>query len=410
MVKYPNYKIAILLLIVAVYVMLGLGFKYGAETGLFVKTIANNTESLPSTLNFNTNLLAAQSFVDSLLVKENGHINLYYLINENSSFQDYDYTNSEAVSYYLLWNAQMGRKANFDKMLVFMKENMLHPHYGYMMWKLNKQDQALGEGRNIASDADLRAIQALIIAQEKWSDPDYSLLINKLAFGLESVAITEDGLLAPYGGIAGENSVWTAKEIWLSYMDFRAVKYLAEKRGEPWKSLYKKMKNAVLLAQLENGLYNQHLTEQRNYGNGLDDGGYSINSLWIMVRAAESNDPELMKSAGKALNFYKKEWAKDGNTVLFTKYDSNGNALSSHDSPWVYALVARAAIALDDQEFIQEMLEKLQEFQQNEVNSILYGSFPEDLLNNPRVGQFTMQESILTMQSYLQKYGSTSSE
>ncbi|HLP79477.1 MAG TPA: hypothetical protein VK158_02500, partial [Acidobacteriota bacterium] len=159
------------------------------------------------------------------------------------------------------------------------------------------------------------------------------------------------------------------------------------------------MKDAVLGAQIQNGLYNSMLTQSRHYGNGIDAGGYSINSLWIMVRNAESGDLQLMESANKSLQFYRNKMVID--SELYAQYDSTGNPLSPTDTPWVYALVARAAIALNDREFSDLMIEKLLEHQNLDSQSWLYGSFPEGYAQDTRVGQFTMQESILSLQDYI---------
>ena len=143
------------------------------------------------------------------------------------------------------------------------------------------------------------------------------------------------------------------------------------------------------------------MTKDRIYGNSIDAGGYSINSMWMMVRNAESKDADLMKSARRSLQFYKDKFMTD--TELYAQYDSNGDSLSPQDNPWVYALVGRAAIALDDKGFSQLMIQKLIEHQVSDNQSILFGSFPEGYGNETKVGQFTMQESILTLQDFNEK-------
>jgi endo-1,4-beta-D-glucanase Y len=275
---------------------------------------------------------------------------------------------------------------------------MIYPKVGYMMWRLTSNDSVIGDGSNIASDADLRTIKALLIAERQWRDSKYTEMIDQLASGIKKVAITKDNYLAPYGGVSGQTATWTANEVWLSYTDFTVLNELSNRFGPPWTIVYVNMKKASLKAQLVNGLYNSMLTESRQYGNGIDAGGYSINSMWMMVRNAESSDKELMQAANKSLQFYKNKYQVDGE--LYATYGSNGDALSPADTPWVYALVGRAAIALDDKEFSDQMIKKLIEKQINNSSSQFFGAFPEDYKNKTRVGQFTMQESILTMQAY----------
>jgi endo-1,4-beta-D-glucanase Y len=398
-------KLFIIFGMIGAYLLFGVLFKVLLAQGIIEHappaerdTTMNDT---PQEVRLTPTLEVAQSFFEKNLQKE-GHIDLYYVINATQSFDYQNYTNSEAVSYYLLWTANAGQKEAFDMELDFIEKNMLHKK-GYLMWRLSPDDKPINDGTNIATDADLRAIHALLIAEKQWGDERYTQLINTLAGGIEHIAITRDGMLAPYGGYSGETP-WRTNEVWLSYNDFITVDALAKRRGEPWKTLYVQMKNVTLRAQIANGLYNSMLTDRRQYGNGIDDGGYGINSLWMMVRNAESEDPELMASARKSLEFYKKRFVAEDSTI-YTSYSSSGDPLTSYDSPWVYALVGRAAVALGDEEASRDFINKLSTFQVTDEQSPLYGSFPEGIGEVPRVGQFTMQESILTLQDYIRKYG-----
>lgn len=407
---WPRSKVFALLGIVLFYVVLGLALKFSVDAGLIAKMPPSpvELEITDSGMEINpvsvsSNLDAAYSFLKNNLVRNKGHTILYLPIGNNSLMDNR--TNSEAVSYRLLLAAQAKDKKMFEEQLEFIKTKMLHPKFGYIMWRLESNESVVDDGSNIATDADLRAIKALLIAEEQWNDKEYTYMIGQLADGLEKTAITKDKLLAPYAGVSGEDSVWSANEIWLSYADFTVFRELSRRRGEPWTSLYENMKSSVLKAQIHNGLYNSMLTEKREYGNGIDGGGYSINSMWLMVRNAESDDPELRASANKSLQFYKAKFF--GDAELYAKYSSNGDAMSPHDTPWVYALVGRAAIALDDAEFSQKMIEKLLEKQVINRNSPFFGSFPEGYGSEQVVGQFTMQESMLTLQDYTKKYSNS---
>jgi endo-1,4-beta-D-glucanase Y len=406
--RWQKSKIMLLLGIPALYIILAGALFAAVSMGIIPRalpTIAEITTSdtIPETSSKSIlpQLQSAQIFFENNLLRSNGHVDLYITNDKNNSLND-NSTNSEAVSYYLLWKAQMGDKKGFDNEVEFISKNIVQPRYGYMMWHLNSGEQAVGDGSNIATDADLRAIKALLIAEKQWKDEKYTRLIDQLASGLEKVGVTKDGYLAPYGGISGNSSIWTANEVWLSYSDFTVFRELAARRGQPWNSIYDKMKEANLKAQLANGLYNSMLTKDRIYGNGIDAGGYSINSMWMMVRNAESKDTELMESARKSLQFYKDKF--DTDAELYAQYDSSGNPLSPVDTSWVYALVGRAAIALDDKSFSESMMKKLIEHQVKDNRSALFGSFPEGYGKETKVGQFTMQESIIMMQDFVNKY------
>lgn len=408
---WPMHKILALAGMVLLYITLAVVLKISAASGLIGKAppapvdiggTDTLIESSPDAVIFN--LEAARSFFQDNFVSDSGYVQLYISLSQNTSLGD-NRTNSEAISYSLLIAAEAGDKKAFDKELDFVQAKMVHPKYGYLMWRLEPDGNTTEDGSNIATDADIRAIKALLIAEKKWNDVKYTKMIDQLAEGMEKMAITNDGMLAPYAGVSGETSVWKANEIWLSYSDFRVFKELSKRRHEPWTSLFRNMKRSVINAQIFNGLYNSMLTEKREYGNGIDGGGYSINSMWIMVRNAESDDPELRLSANKSLKFYKDKFQQDAE--LYAMYGSNGDSMSPSDTPWAYALVGRAAVALGDKEFSEKIIEKLIEHQITNVSSPLFGAFPEGHGNGKVVGQFTMQESILTLQEYARNNAQT---
>jgi endo-1,4-beta-D-glucanase Y len=404
--KWPAGKMIVLFGIIALYAAIGIGLKMSVEAGLIEKAPLPEIED-ENEIKFDAgknsisrNLWSAQSFLIKNILEDNGHVNLYMLIDKDDNVILDDDTNSEAMSYLMLWTVKENDKEKFDLSLDFLESKMMHPNNDYMMWRLNSSDEAEGDGSNIATDADLRAIKALLIAEKQWGGERYARLIDTLSHALERIAITDDFLLAPYGGTSGETSVWNTQESWLSYSDFTVFDALSKRRGDPWTTLFDNMKNVTLGSQIQNGLYNSQLTERRDYGNGIDGSGYSINSMWIMVRNAESNDTELRESAQKSLDFYKSKFLQD--RELYALYSSNGDALSPSDTPWTYALVGRAAVSLGDKEFSDGMIYKLLEKQITNPESRFFGAFPEgDKEYRMKIGQFTLQESILTLQDYV---------
>jgi endo-1,4-beta-D-glucanase Y len=399
-------KIMILVSILMIYVLVGSVLLVLVHTGVLkhapaiVEEIETGTDSeeAPVRIDPSETLAAAISYMHDNLRKPNGHINLYKPLYAKQRITQYNHTNSEAVSYYMLIAAQQGNKSEFDKELTFVEQRMLHPT-GYMMWRLDDNDEAEGEGRNIAPDADLRALRALYVAKDRWGDPRYDEAINQIATALENVAINKDNILVAYAGVSGEKP-WQADESYLAYSDFQVYDRLANTRGGVWEKVAVKMRNITLDAQIWNGLYNSvYFTDGRTggkYGDHIDGGVYSINSLWIMTRFAESNDPVLMKSAQKSLDFYKDRYKKDGK--IYDAYDSKGEPANRAESAWSYALIGRAAHALGDDSFAQIMARHMSNFQDMDPTSANYGAFIEGAQGDERIGQFTNQESILTMQ------------
>ncbi len=374
-------KILLVVLIPVLYLAAGGASYYLASTGEIPKLPEENTSlNLSDTSEVQDGLERAQAFVRENLVTD-GHVNLRSRVNGTVTDRR---TNSEAVSYYLLWNAKAGNKEAFDSTWRFVEDHMLAER-GYMMWRLNASDEVETDGANIASDADLRTLKALLIAEDRWGG--YEDEIDGLAAAVQEIAIG-DGYLLPYAGVNGE--VWRADEVWLSYTNFEVFDALANRRGAPWPAVYANMKNASLTSQTEKGLYNTKLVNG-TYSYDLDGDGFSVNSLWLMVRNAESGDEELQESARKSLQFYKEKYNEvDGE--LFAVYSEKGAPLTPYDTSWVYALVGRAAVALGDERFADAMVQELLRAQLDK------GAISE---GDGTVSQFTIQESILTMQDYL---------
>jgi endo-1,4-beta-D-glucanase Y len=399
-------KIMILLSILMIYIVIGSVLLLLVQTGVLkrapviVEEIETGTDSeeAPARTDPSEALAAAINYVHDNLRRPNGHIELYQAIHPKQKITQHNHTNSEAVSYYLLIAAQQGNKTEFDRELAFIEQYMLHPT-GYMMWRLDDNDVAEGEGRNIAPDADLRALRALYVAKDRWGDPHYDEVINRIASALEVMAVNENGILVAYAGLSGDKP-WQAQESYLAYSDFQVYDRLANTRGGVWDKVAVNMRNVTLNAQIWNGLYNSvYFTDGRAggvYGDHIDGGVYSINSLWIMARFAESGDPILMNSSWKSLNFYKERYKQDGR--IYDSYDSKGEPANRFESAWSYALIARAAHALGDESFAQIMARRMSDFQDLDPASPYYGAFIEGAQGDERIGQFTNQESILTLQ------------
>jgi endo-1,4-beta-D-glucanase Y len=354
-----------------------------------------DTDDIPAYMKTGDALAAATAYVEQNLHKPNGHIDLYQQLHAQQNITQHNHTNSEAVSYYLQAAAQQGDKKRFDSELSFVEGHMMHPEGSYMMWHLDDTDAAEGEGRNIAPDADLRALHALYIAKDRWGDARYDTMIDRLATGLERVALSDDNLLIGYGGMSGEKP-WRGDAAYLAYSDFQVYDRLANTRGGRWPAVASQMRNITLKAQIWNGLYNSEYRAGDKYGNGIDGGKYSINSLWIMVRFAESNDRTLKESARKSLVFYQDQYSK--RDMIYDAYTSSGEPATTSESPWNYALIARAASALGERSFAQIMERRMLNLQDDNLLSPYYGAFPEGAKGDERVGQFTMHEAILTMQ------------
>ena len=389
-------KIALLLLLVMIYIGAAGSLWYLVDQGVIEQTripgeVVDPRVYIVEQAELDASLNAARSYMHEALIREDGHVYLVVSPNRTSPVNDRA-TNSEAVSYALLWSALLADKDTFDTTLDYIEEQMIHPTFGYLMWRLNEESQAVGDGEHIATDADLRSIRALFIAREHWPDERYERLIDDLADGIERVAITPHGTMAPYAYIS-DGIAYTSEETWLSYADFEAYDLLAHRRGEPWESVKQNMKRHSLEAQLPSGFFYTAVTREGQYSNKLDNGSFSVNMFWLIERSAQSNDPELRRAAQEALDVLETRYLQD--TELYAHYDRLGNAISPRaDAPWVYPLIGRAAIALDNLALANDMVREIIAAQADN------GGIYEGGAYSPRVTQFTHQESIITLAMY----------
>ena len=430
----PRRKVLVLLLIPLVYVALGGSFYYLAAIGAldrapFPSELVSSSEYPVELDRVEYRLSLARDFLDSRLVRDDGHVFLAYYLHDaveedegrfaNDSRLREDYlelsvdvvvpdapsgfvvedTSSEAMSYYLLWTARSGDREAFDRALAYVEDVMVHPEFGYVQWRVGSDGLIREGGENFASDADVRVIRALLIAERRWGDSRYTRAIDERAVALEEYAINDWGMLAPYGGVFGGER-FTSQETWISYADFQIFAILAERRGEPWESVLRNMRVVALSAQTEQSFFNSVLLPDGTYSNYLDGDVFSINTLWIMERSAQSDDRSLNRAARRSLDFYAIRFEQD--TELFGRYSEQGDSLDARaQSPWVYAIVGRAAMHLDDLALANEMIRALMEMQDVDPQSPLYGSFPEGRGERVRAEQFALHESILTFQEYL---------
>ena len=158
---WPKGKIFILLGIVMIYVIIGVSLRFAVSAGVLEKAPlpieqSEGTDTVLEIIapqSIITNLQSAQSYFKNNMAKPSGHVNLYITTGNDKSLED-ENTNSEAVSYYLLWLAEAGNRAEFDKELEFLQLKMLHPKFGSLMWRLQENDSVIDDGSNIATDAD----------------------------------------------------------------------------------------------------------------------------------------------------------------------------------------------------------------------------------------------------------------
>src|SRR3989338_4105220 len=123
----PLAKKAIISSLLLLYIIAGLTFHTLVKKGIIskknlpIKDAAGEiVELMPKGVL--QRLTLAQEFVNTKLTEPTGHVKLYYLANKSSVYEKQNSTNSEAMSYYLLWTAQAKDKNAFDRALNYIEK------------------------------------------------------------------------------------------------------------------------------------------------------------------------------------------------------------------------------------------------------------------------------------------------
>jgi endo-1,4-beta-D-glucanase Y len=109
-------------------------------------------------------------------------------------------TASEGIGYGMLImvcmdNAQNNTRPKFDKLWRYYKK--FRDYNGVMNWKIDKFSSVAYDGQGGATDADLDAAAALILAYRQWGDTTYFSDARDLASAIWQVEVNSDRFLKP---------------------------------------------------------------------------------------------------------------------------------------------------------------------------------------------------------------------
>jgi len=289
---------------------------------------------------------------------------------------------SEAISQALLYAALTGNKTFFEEQFEILKNKLLATNQNLLVWKLKPNGQFWannGQYANASID-DLRAIRALLLANDTFGDVDYLNYAKLLAQGLKEHNIQNGELRKSFGWKPG----WPSNEVFLSYIDLTTMKKLAELDSD-WENILQTNRKILIGGTVSSGLYYYLYTNGNYFGENYNDNISMIHAGWIAENLARfwklTGDKDCRAAAEKFLTFAKNEYSSSGK--IFGKYNLiTGTHTLEYEDTAIYSIVARAAFILGDFVLAKDLLtNKILPLQNKNIKSQTRGCFGYDFEN-----------------------------
>lgn len=280
---------------------------------------------------------------------------------------------SENTGLMMWYSLLIKDKEMFDLQYEIVTDYLLDPSYNVLYWKLNRNMTPYASvtwgSYSMAPDADLRIIRVLFSAYDLWGDQKYKDLALQLGNGVKHAFGSDGTLRYWFSWTNGWNG--RAEEIFISYLDWIAMKRLAE-YDEEWSSIVKTNLKIALNSQTDEGLFYQVYSPQNGYTGINGSISELIHMGWIAYRLLEIGEKA---ASQRFLNFLKMQYEQYGK--IFGMYDlETARNVEDWDNLAAYAIVARIANELGDKNFALRLLrEKVLSNLRSDHTSPLYGSF-----------------------------------
>ena len=271
---------------------------------------------------------------------------------------------SESAGLIMLYAVTINDTDEFEKQYVVVKDIFLGP-YGLMYWKIHIPSGK--EEKCNASLDDLRVVQALILAYEKWGIEKYLDLAGGIAGRIRSANVVE-GFLTE--GCCWDRELEPLRTVDLSYLDIGAIDKVSRYRAG-WNDIGEGARGLLREAVMPSGFfydkYDIRHKEYYNYEQNL------INNILCAIQAVDVGD----NGRNGVYQFLKDEWNK--NKMIMGGYDlAAGRPLVDYESIAVYALAMRLALEERDIPFVRELYDKILSWQVMDENSYFYGAFADN--------------------------------
>lgn len=263
---------------------------------------------------------------------------------------------SESAGLWLRHLALTGTQEQFDKFYKETKKKFFAD--GQFTYRIN----ADGTKSNVnASIDDMRIINALIEAEQRFDDPKYQKEIKSLVSTFKKQSI-QNGMLVDFYDVKTKKP---AHQVSLYYLDIKDMGYIYKTAGLSKKDLefeYHILKNGYISNSFP--LYHTRY----NYNTGKYEDGKQINIIESLLSILYLS--EIGQEKSQSIQFVKNAVTTG---TLYNAYNSDGTPADKSQSAASYAIAAMIGKEIGDQKLYQQAIKIVQNFQIMNPSSPIYG-------------------------------------
>jgi len=244
-----------------------------------------------------------------------------------------------------------GDRAQFAEQVALLTETLLAP-CGLLSWRVEPMSGQPAPAS--ASVDDLQAVRALLAGAERWGEPAWAELAHRIAdaaLRLETV----DGVLVE-GASWESGDVVASRIVETAYLDLATLSALAE-REPRWSIVHGNALALLRAAETPQGLFSRRVTLD---GEPLADAGDEINAIHVLYCAIHLAEVEL--GGERTLSFLAGQFGRDGQLEGRFRL-ADGAPIPGYEDAAVYALTARLALLLGQNEIARRLLIRMEELE-----------------------------------------------
>ncbi|GLC88606.1 hypothetical protein [Lysinibacillus piscis] len=254
---------------------------------------------------------------------------------------------SESVGLWLDYLLEKDDQGRFDEQVSVLEDHFLQKNF--IVWQIDGQQAATV---NALID-DLRIIQALFVAGDKWNEPSYTKLATKIGKNLAKYGMKDDVFVDFVDVISHDK----ASVLTMCYIMPIALKNLQSHQLISKKQLNKQL-TILRNAPLQKGYFPKYYDVQsKKYV--FDKELHMIDQLYTAYHMS-TLDRETTVFRKWLLQHYR----RDGK--LYGRYDANTDQPAvDYESPAVYAMAARYMLAIGERNLAEQFLQKMETLRVN---------------------------------------------
>lgn len=315
--------------------------------------------------NYRTPLERSLNFITTKLANTNGAI--YATLETDHAASSVVGVNHEVLSesYGLIFNAlaYVNQPALFQRYYEFFIDRVLADN-NFAYWKLNEDLTVYQDA--MAMIDDMKIIKGLLKGYERFGIARYRDTALAMANAIKTYGLRNGSLVNHVSWNA--NGKYAASHLVLGYPDLEVTRMLAA-YDSSWNTIHQNTVNIIKGGQMSNGLFEHQYNFDRNY--------YSHEGSLEMIFQAYTFENLALAgetaAARKFLDFVKNEFEDNGR--IYARYTSGGRSAVDYQDLAVYAIIARGALTMGDNNFAAQIIGKIIDLQIDRSGSNVYGAF-----------------------------------